>query len=91
MIMKYSEALKLRQESLSLIGTKDEKGLIIGDLLILPANSSERNRCLRQYVYTNRQANWAFNENQEVVLWAIDTYHLNQSNILFYKDLTSNK
>lgn len=89
--MKYKEALKLKIEKQDLIGTKDDKGMIIGDLLILPANSSERNRCLRQYIYSNRTTTWSYNDNADVVLWAIDTYHLEQSNILFYKDLTSEK
>lgn len=89
--MKYKEALKLKVEKQDLIGTKDDKGMIIGDLLILPANSSERNRCLRQYIYSNRTTTRSYNDNADVVLWAIDTYHLEQSNILFYKDLTSEK
>lgn len=85
--MKYSDAIKLRKAKENLLGKKDSKGFYYGDLLILPANEKERNQCLRQYVFNGFELNRFYRNDEDVVLWAIDTYHLKYNNILIYNNI----
>ena len=48
--MKYEEAIKLRNKNLNLIGTTDDKGFIIGEILIVPTNEKLRNDYFAKYL-----------------------------------------
>ena len=48
--MKYEEAIKLRNKNLNLIGTTDDKGFIIGEILIVPSNENLRNDFFVKYL-----------------------------------------
>lgn len=86
--MKYQEALDKKQELQYLIGTKDEKGFTVGEILVLPSDSSRRNRYLRQFIMNTTLPNYIGSNDEDCVLWAIDTDYLKKANILFYKDIS---
>ena len=47
----YSEAIKFRNDNEYLIGTKTDKGLKIGQLLILPADEGDRRKFFSSYFF----------------------------------------
>lgn len=85
--MRYLDAVKLRESKKHLIGTKNAQGFYYGDLVILPSNENERNQCLKQYVLNNLVLNHYYKEDEDVVLWGIDTYHMEKDNILIYNNI----
>lgn len=86
--MKYEEAIKLRNKNLNLIGTTDDKGFIIGEILIVPSNEKLRNDFFVKYLL-HKDANNAITPylNEDMEVWSIDTKHLQDANILFYNKL----
>ena len=86
--MKYDEAIKLKEANKKLVGTIDEKGFIIGDILIVPSDKKKRNVFFRSYLI-NHDSNMAIFpfKDADVEVWAIDTKHLEDANILFYNKL----
>lgn len=82
--MKYTEALVLREKYKHLIGTTNEQGMKIDDLLILPEDVSLRNRYLKIYMINDVSMPVAYQKDEDVVLWAIDSFHLRRDGILFY-------
>ena len=51
--MTYSAALEWRKNNLHLIGTTDKKGFVVSDLIIVPANSQDRDIFLRNYLFAD--------------------------------------
>ena len=49
--MDYSEAIKFRNDKECLIGTKTDKGLKIGQLLIVPADEGDRRKFFSSYFF----------------------------------------
>lgn len=88
--MTYQDALKVVNNKGHLIGTSDDDQFIIGDIAIIPANEIDRNNFFKNYVITQ---NWRTSIipylDGQMMVWAIDTYHLNKDNILFYKDISN--
>jgi hypothetical protein len=85
--MKYKEALVFVEEKQPLKGTVDDKGFLIGDIVIVP---SEKNKCdlfLQNYIQNSGNVLCTFNDNDDVQVWAIDTAYLEKANILFYNKL----
>lgn len=82
--MKYKDALVLKEKHKNLIGTTNEKGLKIDALLILPGDASLRIRYLKAYIMNGEGMSYAFLPDDEVVLWAIDLFHLRRDGLLFY-------
>ena len=86
--MDYSEAIKFRNDKECLIGTKTDKGLKIGQLLILPADEGDRRKFFSSYFFIGDEdeAIRPF-VGSPVEVWAIDTEFLNKNNVLFYDKL----
>ena len=86
--MTYAEAAKWREENLDRVGSTDEKGFIVDDLLIVPAENPDRDNFLSQYIQ-DVEASVAIipfmNDNMQV--WAVDTRHLKSTNVLFFNIL----
>lgn len=86
--MKYDEAVKLKLSKLNLIGTIDNKGFTIGEILIVPSDV-----CLRDIFFTTYLATKDADKaicpyiNDDVEVWAIDIKHLQDANVLFYNKL----
>ena len=77
--MKYSEALKVREENLSLIGNKSEKGLTFNEILVVPSDEKERENFFQNYLFGFMavSATSVINaEGHEYEVWAIDTENL---------------
>lgn len=87
--MTYEEALILKKQKSNLIGTVDEKGFTIGEILIVPTNEKSRNDFFMSYLL-NRNADMSIESfiNEPMELWAIDTKHLEEANVLFYNKLS---
>ena len=66
----------------------EHKGFVIGDILIVPSNEKLRNDFFVKYLL-HKDANKAISPyiNEDMEVWAIDTKHLQDANILFYNKL----
>ena len=86
--MDYSEAIKFRNDNEYLIGTKTDKGLKNGQLLIVPADDEDRRKFFSSYFFIGDE-NEAIRPfvGSPVEVWAIDTEFLNKNNVLFYDKL----
>ena len=86
--MTYKEARELKTKSMSLIGTEDEKGFIVGDILILPTDENKRKEFLLCYI-TNEDAEYCIAPYMDcdVQVIAVDTTKLKKENILFYNTI----
>ena len=86
--MKYDEAIKLKEANKNLVGTIDEKGFVIGDILIVPSDEKKRNDFFRSYL-VNNNSDMAISsfKDVDVEVWTIDAKHLQDANILFYSKL----
>lgn len=86
--MTYEDAVKLRSKNEFRIGSINDKGFYIGEIIIVPSNEDNRNKFFRQYLY-NRNAELSILpfSNDDVLVWAIDTKHLQQNNVLFYDNI----
>lgn len=84
--MIYSEALELIKRSSHLIGKTNERGFIINELIIVPSDSANRQQYIREYLNT-KNAELAISPyvEEDVEVWAIDTEHLKNANVLFYE------
>lgn len=86
--MKYEDALKLKDESKSLIGTKDSKGFTIGEIIIVPSNEEERNAffdsCILDYDFESAIIPYI---DSDLEVWALDLDYLKKANIVFYNKL----
>ena len=87
--MTYEEALILKRQKSNLIGTVDEKGFTIGEILIVPTNEKSRNDFFMSYLLS-RNADISIESfiDEPMELWAIDTKHLEEANVLFYNKLS---
>ena len=86
--MKYSDALRVREENLSLIGSMSEKGLTFNELLVVPSDEKEREKFFQNYLFGFLAVNATSGintEGQEYEVWAIDTEDLKKNLILGYK------
>ena len=86
--MTYNEAINLKNDNIRLIGSTDEKGFTIGDIVILPTNDKEQELFFKQYLlsWNNESAIFPF-RNSDLQVWAIDTDYLKKASILFYNKL----
>ncbi len=88
--MTYNEAVKMRDANRRLVGTVDSKGFVISDVIIVPAESNSRERFLRHYLLTQDAIeSLSPYVNEDLVVWAVDTKHLIEANVLFYSELTN--
>lgn len=86
--MTYKEAFDWIEANKNLIGTNTEKDMLIGDLVAVPVDANHRDAFMRSYVLNrNKVSSLIPYVNEELVVWAIDTYHLETSGVLFYKQM----
>lgn len=87
--MNYTEACLFREQNLSLIGTLDEKGFQIGELIMVPCDSDQRELFFQQYLvsYDAKEAIKQF-VDAEVEVWAIDLNYLKRFGVIYYNKLT---
>lgn len=86
--MKYSEALKVREENLSLIRNKSEKGLTFNEILVVPSDEKERENFFQNYLFGIMAVSAVSRidvEGHEYEVWAIDTENLKKNQVLSYK------
>lgn len=86
--MNIENARNFVSKNQNLIGTTDEKGFVISDIIIIPQNSVHQDAFLRQFV---RGIPWerlvVFYSNEEVEVWGVDKDYLLSSGIIFYSCL----
>ena len=86
--MTYSAALQWKKDHLNLIGSIDEKGFVVSELLIVPANSQDCDAYLRNYLYSeNKDSAIVPYIDKDVQVWSVDLGRLESHNILFYNIL----
>ncbi len=86
--MKYQEAQEVIKNNSHLIGKINERGFVINELIMVPKDENKRNRYIQSYIQT-KDANRSIKPyiNEELSVWAIDTKHLIESNVLFYQEI----
>lgn len=86
--MKYEDALKLKNESKNLIGTRDNKGFTVGEIIIVPSDEGERksffDSCNLTYDFESALIPFI---DSELEVWALDLDYLKKANIVFYNKL----
>lgn len=86
--MKYKEALVFVEKEQPLKGTVDEKGFLVGDIVIVPSEKNKRDVFLQNFIQNGGSVLCSFNDDEDVQVWAIDTAYLEKANVLFYNILT---
>jgi len=86
--MKYKDALEFLERKQSLKGSVDEKGFLVGDIVIVPSEKNKRDLFLQNYTQNGGNVVCTFSEFEDVEVWAIDTAYLEKANVLFYNKLT---
>lgn len=88
--MTYLEAQKWREKNLSRIGSTDEKGFVVDELLIVPSDDDARDAFFKQYIIeTDQEIAIKSYVDKDMQVWAVDTRHLQLNNVLFYNILKS--
>lgn len=85
--MLYSEAIKYIESQKSLIGSTNQKGFIINELVIVPTDPNHQRKVIENLILkpSNKDIkSIPFNDDVDVQVWAIDTEHLVKAQILFY-------
>lgn len=86
--MTYPEAVKWREEHLTIIGTVDQKGFVVSDLFIVPSDPVKQNTFLRTYLFTdNKESAMLPYMSEDVQVWSVDLNRLESDNILFFNAL----
>lgn len=86
--MKYLEVQEFIKRNSHLIGKVNEKGFVINEIIPVPQDENKRIQYIHSYIQThNEELSIAPYINEELAVWAIDTMHLKESNILFYEEL----
>lgn len=83
--MNYDQAQIVVQNNQHLIGTVNERGFEVSDIIIVPSEPSQREQFIQLYM-SNRNAIKSIQPfiNNDVQVWGIDTNHLFKANVLFY-------
>ncbi len=83
--MNYNQAQIVVQNNQHLIGTVNERGFEVSDIIIVPSDTTYRDQFIRLYML-NHNAVKSIQPfvNFDVEVWGIDTKHLFKANILFY-------
>ena len=84
--MTYKEAIELKRASMHLIGTTNQRGYQITDVLIVPAEQDKRNDFMLCYIQ-NHNANSCLMEyiNEDLIVMSVDSRHLSDDFVLFYE------
>lgn len=90
--MKYSDANAFRKSKLSLVGTVDDKGFMVDDIIIVPTDTHKRDEFFKVYrIHFDAEQSILPFINEDVEVWAVSTKYVKETNILFYNVLTDNK
>lgn len=83
--MNYNQAQIVVQNNKHLIGTINERGFEVSEIIIIPSDTSLREQFIRLYML-NHDAVKSIQPfmNYDVEVWGIDTKHLFKANVLFY-------
>ncbi len=88
--MTFKEALQLIESKKDIIGTIDEKGLLIDLLLVVPTENNKRDDFVRSLMSSrNPQQSFLPFVNEDVEVWATNADYLYEKGILFYRVLES--
>lgn len=86
--MTLDQALVVRDNNNRLKGTRDSKGFYTTDIWILPSNETLRNHVIRTYLIKNLTSiSLTGLENEDMVVWAVDTHNIRTTGLLIYKAL----
>ena len=87
--MTFPEALQLIERKKDLLGTTTDKGLLIDLILVVPTDEQQKKEfVLRLMESRNPQQAIVPFMNSDVEVWATNSKHLYQGNILFCKVIT---
>lgn len=83
--MNYDQAQIVVLNNQHLIGTVNERGFEVSDIIIVPSEPIQREQFIRLYM-SNKNAVKSIQPfiHQDVQVWGIDTNHLFKANVLFY-------
>lgn len=83
--MTYQEAVELKKSSMCLIGTTDNKGYTIKDILVVPADQKKRNDFFLLYL-DNHDAIASLSEFMcdDLLVMSVDDSYFWNDNLLFY-------
>lgn len=87
--MNYQEAIDLKVQKKNLIGTIDEKGFYIDELVIVPKDQTLQQEFWRKYMLSmDAEAAILPYTNESLDVWAIDKHHLQEAGVLFFTSLS---
>ena len=88
--MTYQEAVLIRDKNLHLLNTIDAKGFTIDEIIIVPSDDVLRQAFFKEYLLENDPVSALQQfciDNLDMEVWAIDTKHMRESNVLFYNKI----
>lgn len=87
--MNYQEALSLKEKRMHLVGTIDEKGFSIDELVVVPKDQDLQQAFWRTYMLSSdAEAAILPYVNVDLDVWAIDKHHLNEAGVLFFTSVS---
>ncbi len=86
--MTYEDAVILRRKNEYRIGKVTDNGFITNEIIIVPSDEKKRKSFFQHYL-VNRDAMASIEPyvNDDVLVWAIDTKHLEVNNVLFFDNI----
>lgn len=86
--MTYQEALRFVEDNKYRIGTVDDKDFIVSQLLIVPSDKALRESYLMKFIQSPLYIiDSSVLVDKDVEVWAVDTSHIRNANVLFYNKL----
>lgn len=84
--MKYDQAKIIVQDNQNLIGSTNERGFEVSDIIVVPSSMEHREHFIRLYMLTQDaiKSIQPFINDDDLEVWGIDTKHLFNANVLFY-------
>ena len=88
--MRYEDALLLCQKKQSLVGTKGEKGDLIGAVVMVPSDQKAADEYWRRFIMSSYDVVFSLAPyvGQDMRVMTVDLYHLEMNDVLFYNDIT---
>ena len=84
--MDYNEALVVKGKNLNLIGSTNNQGFAISQLIIIPSDPNSQKEFMRLFLQSmNSDSAIQPFIKEDLEVWAIDLEHLRNANILFYE------
>ena len=88
--MRYDDALVFCKEKQSLVGTKGEKGDLIGAVVMVPADPKSADEFWKRFILSSYDTDFALAPyvGQDMRVITVDLYHLEMNGVQFYNDIT---